>query len=50
MGGLERAKALKSLAVRVVDVRAEDDVGFVALAQDDGSFGRSSLKRDRLYA
>ena len=53
MSGLERARALKKVKVRIADVADENGVGKVGLryaeATEDGNVQMAHLKRDRHY-
>lgn len=48
-GGVERARALKDVEVMLQDVRADQEVGRIALGTVEGNDGAGRLQRGRLY-
>ncbi|KAL6831542.1 hypothetical protein J3E69DRAFT_379388 [Trichoderma sp. SZMC 28015] len=49
MSGEDRARKFAKLPLKICDVQPHADIGYIAIAQDDGSTERRGLDLDRLY-
>ncbi len=49
MGGVERARVFGKTPLKLVDIDADKDIGYITLVEDDASVRPGSLQRRRYY-